>query len=124
MIFIFLVMLLSVESMPKIPKNFLPSPGVVSVYHAPGGLGVRMDSHLYGGYKVPPYYDSLIGKLIVRGETREEAIVKMQQALDEIVIDGIRTNVDLHKMLMNNSEYQQGQINIHFLEGLLDSKIN
>ena len=106
------------------PKNFLPSPGVVTVYHAPGGLGVRMDSHLYGGYKVPPYYDSLVGKLIVRGETRDEAIVKMQQALDEIVIEGIRTNVDLHKMLMDNTEYQQGGTNIHFLEQLLDSKKN
>lgn len=98
------------------PKNFMPCPGTVTLYHAPGGSGVRMDSHLYSGYRVPPYYDSLIGKLITYGETREIAIVRMQNALEELVIDGIKTNIDLHKALMQDPEFRNGGQNIHYLE--------
>lgn len=98
------------------PKNFMPSPGTITLYHAPGGPGVRMDSHLYNGYRVPPYYDSLIGKLITYGETREIAIVRMINALEELVIDGINTNIALHQDLMRDSEFQKGSQNIHYLE--------
>lgn len=98
------------------PKNFMPCPGTVTLYHAPGGSGVRMDSHLYSGYRVPPYYDSLIGKLITYGETRKIAIVRMQNALEELVINGIKTNIDLHKALMQDPEFRNGGQNIHYLE--------
>ncbi len=98
------------------PKNFLPSPGNVSLYHAPGGLGVRMDSHLYSGYRVPPYYDSLIGKLITYGETRDIALQRMRNALDELVVDGIKSNIDLHKDLICDEEFVKGAQNIHYLE--------
>ena len=79
------------------PKTFLPSPGKIDMFHAPGGLGVRWDSHIYSGYSVPPFYDSMIGKLITYGESRDEAINKMRHALEELVVDGIKTNVDLQK---------------------------
>ncbi|WP_423063004.1 acetyl-CoA carboxylase biotin carboxylase subunit [Candidiatus Paracoxiella cheracis] len=98
------------------PKNFMPCPGTVTLYHAPGGPGVRMDSHLYSGYRVPPYYDSLIGKLITYGETREIAIVRMINALEELVIEGIKTNIALHKDLMRDPEFRKGGQNIHYLE--------
>jgi len=98
------------------PKNFMPCPGTVTLYHAPGGNGVRMDSHLYSGYRVPPYYDSLIGKLITYGETREIAIVRMINALEELVIEGIKTNIALHKDLMRDPEFFKGGKNIHYLE--------
>lgn len=98
------------------PKSFLPSPGKIDLYHPPGGLGVRMDSHLYSGYKVPPYYDSLIGKLITYGETRDIAIARMQNALNELVIDGIKSNIELHQELMADPNFQSGAQNIHYLE--------
>ncbi|MDM7858176.1 acetyl-CoA carboxylase biotin carboxylase subunit [Thiopseudomonas acetoxidans] len=98
------------------PDNFMPSPGFVKHYHAPGGNGVRMDSHLYSGYRVPPNYDSLIGKIITWGETREEAMGRMRNALDEIIIDGIKTNVPLHRDLMNDKGFMKGGVNIHYLE--------
>ncbi|SEI42421.1 acetyl-CoA carboxylase, biotin carboxylase subunit [Allopseudospirillum japonicum] len=98
------------------PKSFLPSPGQVTMFHAPGGLGVRMDSHLYSGYTVPPYYDSLIGKLITHGSDREIALTRMRNALDEILVEGIKTNIDLHKDLVRDTNFQQGGINIHYLE--------
>lgn len=98
------------------PDNFMPSPGLVKHYHAPGGNGVRMDSHLYSGYRVPPHYDSLIGKIITWGETREEAMGRMRNALDEIIIDGIKTNVPLHRDLMNDKGFMKGGVNIHYLE--------
>ncbi|NLC09094.1 MAG: acetyl-CoA carboxylase biotin carboxylase subunit [Gammaproteobacteria bacterium] len=98
------------------PDNFMPSPGLVKHYHAPGGNGVRMDSHLYSGYRVPPNYDSLIGKIITWGETREEAMGRMRNALDEIIIDGIKTNVPLHRDLMNDKGFMKGGVNIHYLE--------
>ena len=98
------------------PESFLPSPGVISRYHAPGGLGVRVDSHIYSGYRVPPYYDSMIGKLITHADTRELAMARMEMALDEIILDGIKTNIPLHKTLFKDSVFQAGEINIHYLE--------
>lgn len=104
------------------PDNFMPSPGLVKHFHAPGGNGVRMDSHLYSGYSVPPNYDSLIGKIITWGETRAEAMGRMRNALDEIIIDGIKTNVPLHIDLMNDKGFIHGGVNIHYLEKKLNRK--
>lgn len=97
-------------------KTFLPSPGKIQQYHAPGGPGIRFDSHIYNGYEVPPYYDSLIGKLIAFAEDRATAIAKMRNALDEIVIDGIKTNIALHQELVRDANFQKGGTNIHYLE--------
>ena len=97
-------------------KTFMPSPGKINLYHSPGGLGVRMDSHLYSGYHVPPYYDSLIGKLITYGETRDIAITRMSNALNELVIDGIKSNIELHQSLLADANFQQGAQDIHYLE--------
>jgi len=96
--------------------TFLPSPGKVTLYHPPGGLGVRMDSHVYTGYTVPPHYDSLIGKLITWGVDRETALTRMRNALDELLVEGIKTNIDLHKDLVRDGYFQQGGVNIHYLE--------
>ncbi|HCS27828.1 MAG TPA: acetyl-CoA carboxylase biotin carboxylase subunit [Spongiibacteraceae bacterium] len=98
------------------PRTFLPCPGKVTHYHAPGGFGVRVDSHLYSGYTVPPYYDSMIGKVITYGENREIALARMQHALEELVVEGIRTNIDLHKDLVRDGEFRKGGISIHYLE--------
>ncbi len=98
------------------PRTFLPSPGTVSYFHAPGGPGVRVDSHIYGSYKVPPYYDSLIAKIIVHGETREMALARMRSALDETVIEGIRTNIPLHHDILRGNSFQKGMVNIHYLK--------
>ena len=97
-------------------KTFIPSPGKITKFHAPGGLGVRWDSHIYTDYSVPPYYDSMIGKLITYGETREIAIVRMRHALDELVIGGIKTNIDLQKSIMADDSFAAGGANIHYLE--------
>ncbi|MCD6008128.1 MAG: acetyl-CoA carboxylase biotin carboxylase subunit [Pseudomonadota bacterium] len=97
-------------------RTFMPSPGKVTLYHAPGGLGVRMDSHLYTGYSVPPHYDSLIGKLITWGADRTNALTRMRNALDELLVEGIKTNIDLQKDLVRDSAFQQGGVNIHYLE--------
>jgi acetyl-CoA carboxylase biotin carboxylase subunit len=97
-------------------KTFMPSPGTITHYHAPGGAGVRMDSHIYSGYRVPPNYDSLIGKLIVYGTTRESAIARMKTALDEMGIEGIKTNVELQQSIMEDTHFQTGGTNIHYLE--------
>lgn len=97
-------------------KTFLPSPGKIKHFHAPGGLGVRMDSHIYDGYSVPPYYDSLIGKLITWGESREIALTRMRNALDEILIDGIKTNIALQQDLVRDHGFMEGCVNIHYLE--------
>jgi len=97
-------------------KNFLPCPGKISLYHQPGGPGIRVDSHIYTSYTVPPYYDSMIGKIIAYGDDRETAIARMRNALDEIVIDGIKTNVSLHQKLMKDSAFIEGGTNIHYLE--------
>ncbi|GHE19890.1 acetyl-CoA carboxylase biotin carboxylase subunit [Halomonas urumqiensis] len=98
------------------PRTFMPSPGKVTLYHPPGGLGVRMDSHVYTGYTVPPHYDSLIGKLITWGVDRQTALTRMRIALDELLVEGIKTNTDLHKDLVRDGYFQQGGVNIHYLE--------
>ncbi len=103
------------------PNNFTPSPGKVDMFHAPGGPGTRVDSHIYDGYTVPPFYDSLIAKIITHGDTRDVAIARMQNALDEIIIDGIKTNVELHRRLLDDANFQQGGTNIHYLEEKLNS---
>ncbi|MCX2983341.1 acetyl-CoA carboxylase biotin carboxylase subunit [Halieaceae bacterium IMCC14734] len=102
-------------------RTFMPSPGKVTHFHAPGGNGIRVDSHLYGGYSVPPHYDSLIAKLITYGEDRETALNRMRQALDELVIEGIRTNADLHRDLVRDSEFRKGGVSIHYLEKKLET---
>ncbi|MFT4939597.1 MAG: acetyl-CoA carboxylase biotin carboxylase subunit [Paraglaciecola sp.] len=97
-------------------ETFIPSPGKITQFHSPGGLGVRWDSHIYAGYTVPPNYDSMIGKLITYGETREVAIARMRHALDELVIGGIKTNVELQKRIMADENFAIGGANIHYLE--------
>ena len=101
------------------PVTFMPSPGKITQYHAAGGLGVRIDSHVYNGYNVPPYYDSMIGKVITFGENRTNAIIKMQNALDEMVIDGIKTNIPLQRQIMADKTFKKGGMNIHYLEKML-----
>jgi acetyl-CoA carboxylase biotin carboxylase subunit len=98
------------------PKKFTPSPGTIEQFHAPGGPGVRMDSHIYNGYVVPPNYDSLIGKLIVHGDTRTSALARMRTALAEIVVDGIKTNIPLQRDIIADAAFQQGGTSIHYLE--------
>ena len=98
------------------PNTFLPSPGKITRFHAPGGFGVRWESHIYAGYTVPPYYDSMIGKLICYGENRDVAIARMKNALQELIIDGIKTNVDLQMRIMSDEHFQNGGTNIHYLE--------
>ncbi len=103
------------------PKNFMPSPGTIVLYHPAGGPGVRIDSHIYSGYTVPPNYDSLIGKLIAYGDSRATAIARMRNALEELVIEGITTNIPLHHDLMRDANFQQGGTSIHYLEEKLSS---
>ena len=98
------------------PKTFMPSPGLINLFHAPGGPGVRIDTHIYSGYRVPPYYDSMIGKLITHGADRDAAIARMKNALTEIVIEGIKTNVPLHQEIFQHAAFQQGGTDIHYLE--------
>ena len=98
------------------PETFAPSPGRVDMYHAPGGLGVRVDSALYSGYVVPPHYDSLVAKLVVHGQTRAEAIARLQRALKEMVVSGIRTTIPLHQRIVADPEFQAGDYTIHWLE--------
>ncbi|HHF0834440.1 TPA: acetyl-CoA carboxylase biotin carboxylase subunit [Pseudomonas aeruginosa] len=102
------------------PKTFMPSPGKVKHFHAPGGNGVRVDSHLYSGYSVPPNYDSLVGKVITYGADRDEALARMRNALDELIVDGIKTNTELHKDLVRDAAFCKGGVNIHYLEKKLD----
>ena len=104
------------------PYSFLPSPGLINFYHAAGGLGVRVDSHVYTGYRVPANYDSLLGKLICYGKTRDEAMTKIQNALTECVFEGIKTNIPLHQDLVANNDFRAGGTDIHYLERLLDQK--
>ncbi len=104
------------------PYNFMPSPGLINRFHMPGGPGVRMDTHAYGGYTVPPHYDSMIGKLITYGDTREQAIARMRIALSEMFVEGIKTNIPLHADLMSDSAFHQGGTSIHYLEEKLGIK--
>jgi len=103
-------------------KTFMPSPGRITLYHPPGGPGIRVDTHVYSNYFVPPYYDSMIGKLIAFGDTRNMAIARMRIALSEMVIDGIKTNIPLHVDIMNDAAFQRGGVNIHYLEKKLGLK--
>jgi acetyl-CoA carboxylase biotin carboxylase subunit len=98
------------------PVTFMPCPGTVTMYHPPGGLGVRVDSHLYSGYTVPPTYDSMISKVITWGEDRDAALARMRSALDEMVIEGIRCNIPLQQRLVRDSAFMEGGVNIHYLE--------
>jgi acetyl-CoA carboxylase biotin carboxylase subunit len=97
-------------------ETFMPSPGTIESYHAPGGPGIRMDTHIYNGYFVPPYYDSMIGKLIAHGATRESALARMRVALNEIVIDGIKSNIRLQRSIVTDCAFMEGGTNIHYLE--------
>ncbi|MCC6302500.1 MAG: acetyl-CoA carboxylase biotin carboxylase subunit [Gammaproteobacteria bacterium] len=97
-------------------RTFTPSPGTITQYHPPGGPGIRIDSHIYNGYIVPPFYDSMIGKVIAYGHTRESAIARMRMALTEFIIEGIKTNLPLHRDLMHDAAFQAGGTNIHYLE--------
>ena len=101
------------------PQTFAPSPGKITRYHVPGGLGVRVDSHIYADYSVPPYYDSMIGKLIVHGQDRETAINRMHGALSEMVIEGIKTNIPLQTRIMEDHAFRAGGADIHYLEKML-----
>jgi acetyl-CoA carboxylase, biotin carboxylase subunit len=101
------------------PRRFTPSPGTIQKYHAPGGPGVRMDSHVYAGYTVPPHYDSMIGKLIVHGANRDSAIARMQVALSEMIVDGIHTNIPLQRRIMQDPVFRRGEQHIHYLEEML-----
>ncbi|MHB8472162.1 MAG: acetyl-CoA carboxylase biotin carboxylase subunit [Gammaproteobacteria bacterium] len=98
------------------PTNFMPSPGTITQYHAPGGPGIRVDSHIYNGYRVPPYYDSMIGKLIAHGENRASALARMRMALSEMVIEGIKCNIPLHEDILADAAFQAGGTDIHYLE--------
>ena len=104
------------------PKTFMPSPGPIRLWHAPGGPGIRVDSHVYTGYNVPPYYDSMIGKVISHGDTRDTAIARMRNALAEMVVEGIKTNIPLHQEICNHSAFRQGGTDIHYLERRLGLK--
>ena len=107
----------------KLP-NFAPCPGKITTYHAPGGLGVRMDSAIYDGYSIPPYYDSLIGKLIVHGRDRKEALARLYGALSEIIIDGIETTIPLFDALLKEEDINNGSYNIHWLEQWLEKNLD
>ena len=98
------------------PKTFMPSPGDIKLWHMPGGPGIRIDSHIYSGYRVPPYYDSMIGKIIAFGNNRKSAMTRMENALKEIVVEGIKTNIPLHQEILQHSAFKNGSTNIHYLE--------
>ena len=106
------------------PESFIPSPGLIQHFHAPGGPGVRVDTHIYEGYRVPPNYDSMVGKLIVHGPDRETAIARMRVALSEMVVDGIKTNIPLQQRIMRDQGFQAGGQNIHYLEKRLAERKN
>ena len=104
------------------PYNFIPSPGLIESCHLPGGFGIRVDSHIYQGYRIPPNYDSLIGKICVHGKTREQAMAKMRVALAELAITGIKTNADLHRDLFRDPGFSDGGVSIHYLEQWLEAR--
>ncbi len=103
------------------PRTFAPSPGAITEFHAPGGLGVRLDSAVYSGYRVPPYYDSLIGKLIVHGRNRQEAVLRLRRCLDEMVVSGVNTTIPLHQALLDEPDFQNGDYTIRWLETWLET---
>jgi acetyl-CoA carboxylase biotin carboxylase subunit len=102
------------------PVTFVPSPGTITEFHAPGGPDVRTDSAAYAGYRIPPHYDSMIGKLIVHGRTRRECLMRLRRALQEMVVSGIETTLPLHRRLVDNEDVQQGNYDIHWLERFLE----
>ena len=102
------------------PDTFAPSPGKITALHTPGGFGVRVDSFVYDQYKVVPFYDSMIGKLIVHAPNRLEAIAKMRQALDEFVVEGIKTNIPFHRRILNSKKFRDSDYDTHFLEEFLE----
>jgi acetyl-CoA carboxylase biotin carboxylase subunit len=104
------------------PYTFMPSPGRITMWHPPGGPGVRVDSHAYTNYFVPPNYDSMIGKIIVHGDTREQALARMRSALSETLVDGISTNIPLHRELMVDAAFVEGGTSIHYLEGWMERR--
>ena len=104
------------------PETFVPSPGKITQFHAPGGLGVRFDSAIYGGYSIPPYYDSMVGKLIVHGRNRDEAIRRLNRAIVETVVDGVKTTLPLHQWIINEDAFKTGDYDIHWLEKKLAAK--
>ncbi|TAJ91478.1 MAG: acetyl-CoA carboxylase biotin carboxylase subunit [Gammaproteobacteria bacterium] len=104
------------------PETFMPSPGVIEHYHPPGGPGIRVDTHIYQGYRVPPYYDSMVGKLIAHAENRELALRRMSMALSEIIVEGIKTNIPLHQRLVKDAAFKAGGTDIHYLENKLGLK--
>ena len=104
------------------PYNFIPSPGLIESCHLPGGFGIRVDSHIYQGYRIPPNYDSLIGKICVHGKTREQAMAKMRVAMAELAITGIKTNADLHRDLFRDPGFSNGGVSIHYLEQWLEAR--
>ena len=103
------------------PRTFVPSPGLVTNYHAPGGLGVRVDSALYAGYRVPPFYDGLIAKLIAHGSNRNECLMRLRRALEELVVDGIQASTPLHRDIVAAQDFVDGEYDIHWLERFVDS---
>jgi acetyl-CoA carboxylase biotin carboxylase subunit len=102
-------------------RNFMPCPGLITAYHAPGGPGVRVDSHVYHEYRVPPNYDSMISKLIVHAPTRDQAIARMKRALEEYVIEGISTTIPFHLILLDRPEFRKGSITTKFVETMMSS---
>ena len=110
---------INAESLP----SFSPSPGNIKEFHSPGGIGIRMDSAIYNGFKVPPFYDSLIGKLVVHADSRSLAISRLSRALDELIIDGVHTTMDLFKEIVDEEDFKSGEYNIHWLEHWLSNKV-
>jgi acetyl-CoA carboxylase biotin carboxylase subunit len=104
------------------PDTFIPSPGKITQFHAPGGLGVRFDSAIYQGYSIPPYYDSMVGKLIVHGRNREECIARMRRCITETVVEGVKTTLPLHHWIFQQDEFLSGEYNIHWLEKKLAAR--
>ena len=102
------------------PATFAPCPGKITEWHAPGGLGVRVDSEIYSGYSIPPFYDSMIAKLVVSGKTRNASLMRLRRALEEFVIDGVQTTIPLHQKITSQAEFIDGQYDIHWLEHFLE----
>jgi acetyl-CoA carboxylase biotin carboxylase subunit len=104
-------------------NDFRPSPGTINLYYPPGGIGIRMDSHIYGGYSIPPFYDSMIGKLIAVGPDRATAVARMQRALDETIIRGVKTTIPLGQRIVRDQDFRRGKYSTHFLERFFERKV-